>query len=125
LDYGAVPATGGILPAPASGSSFLTGRSAQNAFDPREAKRTRLDAGADPYYVRAGSEGLQPVRFSHQDGAVLAEESFSSVIRIQGTVHQTSSFGHFWRGSIAKGGSPVCRARCLPIKKGIEIPLYV
>ena len=124
-DYGAVPVTGGILPAPELGSSFLTGRSAQNAFDPREAKRTRLDAGADPYYARAGSEGLHPVRFSHHDGAALAEERLSPVVRIQGTVHQTTSFGHFWRGSIAKGGSPVCRARCLPIKKGIEIPLYV
>ncbi|CAM0952430.1 unnamed protein product [Alopecurus aequalis] len=122
-DYGAVPVTGGILPAPEHRSSFLTGRSAQNAFDPREAKRTRLDAGADPYYVRAGSEGVHSGRFSHQDGAALAEESLSPVIRIKGAVHQISSFGHFWRGSIAKGGSPVCRARCLPIKKGISIPL--
>uniref|UniRef100_A0ACD5XZT7 Uncharacterized protein n=2 Tax=Avena sativa TaxID=4498 RepID=A0ACD5XZT7_AVESA len=105
-DYGAVPITGGILPAPEHGSSFLTGRSAQNAFDPREAKRTRLDAGMDPYDVRAGSE-----------------ESLSPVIRIHGMVHQTSSLGHFWRGSIAKGGSPVCRARCLPIRNGIKIPL--
>ncbi|KAM0879512.1 hypothetical protein ACQ4PT_034188 [Festuca glaucescens] len=123
LDYGAVPVPGGILPAPEHGSSFSTGRSAQNAFDPRDAKRTRMDAGADRYYVRAGSEALHPVRFAHQDGVALAEESLSPVIRIQGTVHKTSSFGHFWRGSIAKGGSPVCRARCLPIKKGIEIPL--
>jgi hypothetical protein len=84
-----------------------------------------MDGGADRYYVRAGSEAVHPVRFAHQDGVALAEESLSPVIRIQGTVHQTSSFGHFWRGSIAKGGSPVCRARCLPIKKGIEIPLYV
>ncbi|XP_051188864.1 flowering time control protein FPA isoform X3 [Lolium perenne] len=123
LDYGAVPVPGGILPAPEHGSSFSTGRSAQNAFDPRDAKRTRMDGGADRYYVRAGSEAVHPVRFAHQDGVALAEESLSPVIRIQGTVHQTSSFGHFWRGSIAKGGSPVCRARCLPIKKGIEIPL--
>ncbi|KAM3258945.1 hypothetical protein ACQJBY_050610 [Aegilops geniculata] len=113
LDYGAMPITGGILPAPEAGSSLLTGHSGHNALDPREAKRVRLDAGMDPYHVRAGSEGLQPV----------ADESFSSVIRIQGTVHQTSSLGHFWRGSIAKGGSPVCRARCLPIRRGIEIPL--
>ncbi|XP_047071562.1 flowering time control protein FPA-like isoform X3 [Lolium rigidum] len=123
LDYGAVPVPGGILPAPEHGSSFSTGRSAQNAFDPRDAKRTRMDGGADRYYVRAGSEAVHPVRFAHQDGVALAEESLSPVIRIQGTVHQISSFGHFWRGSIAKGGSPVCRARCLPIKKGIEIPL--
>lgn len=113
LDYGAMPITGGILPAPEAGSSLLTGHSAHNALDPREAKRVRLDAGMDPYHVRAGSEGRQPV----------ADESLSSVIRIQGTVHQTSCLGHFWRGSIAKGGSPVCRARCLPIRRGIEIPL--
>ncbi|WVZ01103.1 hypothetical protein V8G54_027172 [Vigna mungo] len=31
---------------------------------------------------------------------------------------------HIWRGVIAKGGTPVCRARCVPIGKGIgtEIP---
>ncbi|CAJ1955536.1 unnamed protein product [Sphenostylis stenocarpa] len=31
---------------------------------------------------------------------------------------------HTWRGIIAKGGTPVCRARCVPIGKGIgtEIP---
>uniref|UniRef100_A0A8I6XUP4 RRM domain-containing protein n=1 Tax=Hordeum vulgare subsp. vulgare TaxID=112509 RepID=A0A8I6XUP4_HORVV len=113
LDYGAMPVTGGILPAPEAGSSVLTGHSAHNALDPREAKRVRLNAGMDPYHVRAGSEGLQPV----------ADESLSSVIRIQGMVHQTSCLGHFWRGSIAKGGSLVCRARCLSIRRGVEIPL--
>ncbi|PNT64948.1 hypothetical protein BRADI_4g35250v3 [Brachypodium distachyon] len=118
LDYDAVPITSGILPAPEAGSSSLTGRSAQNVFDPRETKRMRLDAGADPYDVRAGADGL------HHDGAAHAEESLNTVIRIQGTVQQTSSsLGHFWRGSLAKCGAPVCRVRCLSIRKGIEIPL--
>ena len=62
LDYGAMPITIGILPAPEAGSSLLTVHSAHNALDPREAKRVRLDAGIDPYHVRAGIEGLHPGR---------------------------------------------------------------
>ena len=60
LDYGAMPITGGILPAPEASSSLLSGHSAHSALDPREAKRERLDAGIDPYHVRAGTEAFQP-----------------------------------------------------------------
>ena len=62
LDYGAMPITACILPAPEAGSSLLSGHSAHSALDPREAKRVRLDAGIDPYHVRAGIEGLHPGR---------------------------------------------------------------
>ncbi|XP_062198686.1 flowering time control protein FPA-like [Phragmites australis] len=106
--YGGVSTTGGILPPP-------------EPLDPREAKRTRLDAGADP--VRAGSAGISSVGFRHQGSSVHAEGSSSPVIRVKGAVHRTSYLEHFWRGSIAKGGSPVCRARCLPIGKVIDITL--
>ncbi|KAL6601761.1 hypothetical protein ACP70R_044981 [Stipagrostis hirtigluma subsp. patula] len=99
------------------GGSIL---SPSEQFDPREAKRMRLDAGGDPYDARAG-RGLYSAGFRHQESSVRAEGSSSSVIRVRGTVHRTSSLEHFWRGSIAKGGSPVCRARCLPITKGISI----
>ncbi|KAG8050536.1 hypothetical protein GUJ93_ZPchr0009g2360 [Zizania palustris] len=122
FDYSGVHVAGGILPQPESGHSLFTGRSTQSTFDPRDAKRMRLDAAADPYDVRAGSESLYPVGYSQRD-AIRSERSSSPAIRIQGTVHQTSYLEHFWRGSIAKGGSPVCRARCLPIRKGVEIPL--
>ncbi|XP_062193701.1 flowering time control protein FPA-like isoform X2 [Phragmites australis] len=110
FDYGSVATPGGILQPP-------------ELFDPRETKRMRLDAGADPYDVRAGSSGLHSVGFRHQDSSVHAEGSSSPVIRVKGTVHRTSYLEHFWRGSIAKGGSPVCRARCLSIGKGVDIPL--
>uniref|UniRef100_A0A0D9XFN4 Reticulon-like protein n=1 Tax=Leersia perrieri TaxID=77586 RepID=A0A0D9XFN4_9ORYZ len=123
FDYSGVPVSGGILPSPESSRPFLTGRSAQNTFDPRESKRLRLDTAADAYDARAGSEGLYPSGYSQREGAVRSERSSSPVIRIKGTVHRTSYLEHFWRGGISKGGSPVCRARCLPIGKGIEIPL--
>ncbi|KAL2629413.1 hypothetical protein R1flu_014099 [Riccia fluitans] len=29
--------------------------------------------------------------------------------------------GWRWHGTIAKGGTPVCRARCLPVGKGIDV----
>ena len=95
FDYGGLPTPGGILPPP-------------EPFDPREAKRMRLDAG---------------VGFRNRDSTVHAEGSSSPAIRVRGTVHRTSYLEHFWRGNIAKGGSPVCRARCLPITKGSDIPL--
>ncbi|CAN6205017.1 unnamed protein product [Urochloa humidicola] len=110
FDYGGLNTPGGILPPPES-------------FDPREAKRMRLDAGADPYDIRAGSTSLYSAGFSHRDSSVHAERSSSPGIRVRGTVHRTSYLEHFWRGSISKGGSPVCRARCLPITKGSDIPL--
>jgi hypothetical protein len=105
---GAVP--GGILRSPES-------------FDPRDGKRTRMDDGADPYDVRAGSTGLYSGGLRHQDSSVCSEGSSIPVIRVKGTVHRTSYLAHVWCGNISKGGSPVCRARCLPIGKGIDIPL--
>ncbi|XP_050386970.1 flowering time control protein FPA [Argentina anserina] len=30
---------------------------------------------------------------------------------------------HIWRGIIAKGGTPICRARCVPVGKGIRIEI--
>ncbi|TVU01431.1 hypothetical protein EJB05_53107 [Eragrostis curvula] len=110
-DYGGVATSGGIL------------RSPEPPFDPRDAKRVRLDAGSDPYDVRAGSTGLYSSGLRHQDSSARSEGSSIPVIRVKGTVHRTSYLEHFWRGNIAKGGSPVCRARCLPIGKGIDIPL--
>ncbi|CAN6167646.1 unnamed protein product [Urochloa humidicola] len=110
FDYGGLSTPGGILPQPES-------------LDPREAKRMRLDASADPYDVRAGSTSLYSAGFSHRDSSVHAERSSSPGIRVRGTVHRMSYLEHFWRGSISKGGSPVCRARCLPITKGSDIPL--
>ncbi|CAL5073339.1 unnamed protein product [Urochloa decumbens] len=110
FDYGGLSTPGGILPPPES-------------LDPREAKRIRLDAGADPYDVRSGSTSLYSAGFNHRDSSVRAERSSSPGIRVRGTVHRTSYLEHFWCGSISKGGSPVCRARCLPITKGSDIPL--
>jgi RNA recognition motif-containing protein len=110
FDYGGLPTPGGILPPP-------------EPFDPREAKRMRLDAGVDSYDVRAGSTSLYSAGFRNRDSSVHAEGSSSPAIRVRGTVHRTSYLEHFWRGNIAKGGSPVCRARCLPITKGSDIPL--
>nr|CAB3453948.1 unnamed protein product [Digitaria exilis] len=110
FDYGGLPTPGGILPPPES-------------FDPREAKRMRLDAGADPYDARASSTGIYSSGFRHRESSVHAEGSSSPAIRVRGVVHRTSYLEHFWRGSISKGGSPVCQARCLPITKGSDIPL--
>ncbi|CAA6667736.1 unnamed protein product [Spirodela intermedia] len=36
--------------------------------------------------------------------------------------HSAPGREHIWRGIIAKGGTPVCCARCVPLGKGIESP---
>ena len=45
--------------------------------------------------------------------------------RITAGVHDIvqPDIDHIWRGVIAKGGTPVCRARCVPIGKGIGTEL--
>ncbi|KAE9620437.1 hypothetical protein Lal_00019198 [Lupinus albus] len=107
----------GLLPSPASGTR-LPARSAPGAWDvhdinhiSRDSKRSRIDGRG---LAMEQTYGIDPVNL----GPVST--------RIAGGVHgppETDS-DHIWRGIIAKGGTPVCHARCVPIGKGIgtELP---
>ena len=67
-----------------------------------EAPRSMVSSGY-------GSNNRQsPVTMQHRPG---------------GGSRDSASQGHIWRGVIAKGGTPVCSMRCLPLGKGIESPL--
>ncbi|XP_057456301.1 flowering time control protein FPA [Lotus japonicus] len=135
------PPAQGILPSPTPGVRLPT-RSASGAWDvldinhiPRDPKRSRIDGtplrniddrgfaleqqygnnpvidggGSDPYMNMQGKSHIGPVS-----------------TRITAGVHGSGQpdIDHIWRGVLAKGGTPVCRARCVPVGKGIgaELP---
>lgn len=138
----------GMLPSPAPGIRLQT-RSASGAWDvfdinqfQRDSKRSRVDdslpmddvsfplrriddsglgldqsyghglvtdGGASSHFANAqGKSGLSPVGARVMSGGLG-----------QGRVDSD----YIWRGLIAKGGTPVCQARCVPIGKGLETEL--
>ncbi|XP_010508436.1 PREDICTED: flowering time control protein FPA [Camelina sativa] len=101
------PTGPGILPSPAQGTRSNPG--SWEGYDPaqldRESKRAKRDGSVD---------GFTPMGVD--------ERSYG-----RGSVAARPNRGHsdsdMWRGMIAKGGTPVCCARCVPIGKGIETKL--
>ncbi|KAM7278130.1 hypothetical protein ACFE04_005264 [Oxalis oulophora] len=70
---------------------------------------------------------------SRMDDRIMLEQSYGGPA-IDGGVHGRSPYSppvgskvrggdYIWRGIIAKGGTPVCQARCVPIGKGLETEL--
>ncbi|KAJ8445262.1 hypothetical protein Cgig2_024468 [Carnegiea gigantea] len=133
------PPGGGLLPSPAVPSRRPYKISGWDVLDPnqlpRESKRSRVDGLAsfnDP--MENGDESLAAV-----DQPYGADSQFigGPLRRVQGdgilgAVEMGVTKGHvpppadedfIWRGVIAKGGTPVCHARCIPIGKGLESEL--
>ncbi|XP_014493911.1 flowering time control protein FPA [Vigna radiata var. radiata] len=143
------PPAPGMLSSPAPVARHPT-RSTTGAWDvldinhiPRDSKRSRIDG---PLPV---DEAPFPLRNIDDRGLAL-EQSYGIDPSIDGggsgpfaNIHGKNHLGpmssritagvhgmvqpdndHIWRGIIAKGGTPVCRARCVPIGKGIgtELP---
>nr|DAD25319.1 TPA_asm: hypothetical protein HUJ06_026783 [Nelumbo nucifera] len=122
-----------IRPLPGTWDGFDT-----NPFE-REAKRSRIDGPPiddAPFSLRKmDNQGIieQPYGFGPQldTGTPLANVQIQgrhspSGVRIpiggppdQGLLEKD----YCWRGIIAKGGTPVCHARCIPIGKGINSQL--
>ncbi|KAF8393742.1 hypothetical protein HHK36_019940 [Tetracentron sinense] len=140
------PPLPGMLPSPAPGmwppirstwDGFET-----NAFQ-RESKRSRIDGPPPiddaPFPVRKmdnqGIRGDEPYGFGPQ----LNGDASGPLANAQGRSRHSpvgvrvSTGGppgqglpdndYCWRGTIAKGGTPVCHARCVPIGKGIDSQL--
>ncbi|ESQ38962.1 hypothetical protein EUTSA_v10001307mg [Eutrema salsugineum] len=95
----------GILPSP-TGPGILPSPAQGMRHPARESKRTRRDGSVDGF----APMGVDERPFGR--GSVAARP-------IRG--HPDSDY--MWRGMIAKGGTPVCCARCVPIGKGIETKL--
>ncbi|KAG1363699.1 flowering time control protein FPA [Cocos nucifera] len=94
-------------------------------FDIREVKRSRMDGSSTNsaffHARRVDGEGLGDLSgFSQPDRGASSQNCVSPVVRGYGELHPSPRSDHCWRGIIAKGGSPVCHARCVPIGKGID-----
>nr|XP_010927888.1 flowering time control protein FPA isoform X1 [Elaeis guineensis] len=94
-------------------------------FDIREVKRSRMDGsstdGAFFHVRRVDGEGIgDPSGFSQPDRGASSQNCASPVVHGYGELHPSHRSDHCWRGILAKGGTPVCHARCVPIGKGID-----
>ncbi|KAK4424996.1 Flowering time control protein FPA [Sesamum alatum] len=114
-----------IVSSPSAGFG-VPNRSASGAWDSfdsnqlqRESKRSRFDTalltedqgGLDEQY------GLRPLSSGIASGSLIRGTT-------GGPGQRHSESDCIWRGLIAKGGTPVCRARCVPIGEGLgaDIP---
>jgi RNA recognition motif-containing protein len=106
------PTGPGILPSPAQGTRrpMRSNPDSWEGYDPaqlvRESKRTRRDGSVD---------GFTPMGVD--------ERSFGRGSVAARPIRGPPDSDHIWRGMIAKGGTPVCCARCVPMGKGIETKL--
>ncbi|PIN04186.1 RNA-binding protein ELAV/HU (RRM superfamily) [Handroanthus impetiginosus] len=114
----------GSLP---SASLNVPNRSASGAWDvfdanqlQRESKRSRIDSALPSH--RENLAGL-----GEQHGLHSLSRAGAPISLTRGT---TGGLGQrhiesdcIWRGLIAKGGTPVCRARCVPIGEGLGVDI--
>ncbi|GMH28568.1 hypothetical protein Nepgr_030411 [Nepenthes gracilis] len=130
------PATG-LLPsgALASGPLHKAMSSGWDVLDvsqiPRELKRSKLDGNAsfnDASFVglgqphggvQFGGSSLGPLSKFHGSNRF----SPADVTVSEGHIEARTDNDYIWRGVIAKGGTPVCQSRCIPIGKGIQCEL--
>ncbi|KAM3375792.1 flowering time control protein FPA isoform X1 [Capsicum galapagoense] len=100
----------------------------------RETKRSRVDGSYDSSYphkrtcdrvpVVDEQYGLGPFANNVPSGPVTVSQANNSVspldIRISPGQQLQAGNDYIWRGVIAKGGTSVCHARCVPIGETIE-----
>ncbi|KAK4406255.1 Flowering time control protein FPA [Sesamum angolense] len=114
-----------IVSSPSAGFG-VPNRSASGAWDgfdanqlQRESKRSRFDTALLPEDQGGLDEqyGLRPLSSGIASGSLVRGTS-------GGPGQRHSESDCIWRGLIAKGGTPVCRARCVPIGEGLgaDIP---
>lgn len=108
----------GLLPSPAPSTRLpvRSNRGSWEGYDPaqldREPKRTRRDGSVDAFPSLGVDDRITGLDRSYGRVSVAARP---------GRGFPDTDF--IWRGVIAKGGTPVCHARCVPIGKGIETEL--
>ncbi|XP_008790591.2 flowering time control protein FPA-like [Phoenix dactylifera] len=122
------PLAPGILPSPPSmRPPFRPVPGLWDEFDIREPKKLRMDGSSTDsaffHATRLDSGGFgDPSGFSQPDRGASGQNCPSPVVRGYGELHPSPDSDHCWRGILAKGGTPVCHARCVPVGKGIDSP---
>lgn len=100
----------------------------RDEFDIREPKRSRLDGlfpSSDAHFqgrIVDVDDMSDFSGFPHPDRNLSIHRQQTPDIRGHDLSGASPRIDYCWRGIIAKGGTPVCRARCLPIGNGIEAP---
>ncbi|XP_071706431.1 flowering time control protein FPA-like [Rutidosis leptorrhynchoides] len=76
---------------------------------------------------RLRTDGNIPLRDRNDLGLLGPEPGYSGRFPTRGTEMGRPSSNYIWRGVIAKGGTTVCHARCVPIREwvGYDIPEVV
>lgn len=121
------PPAPGILSSGLSRPPFAAMPGGWDGFDMREAKRSRIDgslANDTLFHTRRGNdETYGDFGFPRPDRAALGQSAHNHTSRGHSQMHASSDNDHYWRGILAKGGTHVCRARCVPLGEGIDAPL--
>ncbi|KAK1319901.1 Flowering time control protein FPA [Acorus calamus] len=131
----------GMLPSPGPGMRPSI-RPAWDGLDSRESKRSRIDGPPthdDPPFPgrRLDNQGIidpygvhPPDRSSpgsltnfHRQSPIGVPKGPTAGFSSHVEQHEPHDVEYCWRGVIAKGGSPVCRARCIAVGKGVDSPL--
>ncbi|GAB4825448.1 hypothetical protein Ancab_008321 [Ancistrocladus abbreviatus] len=141
---GPSPSAAGLLPSPviSGGPPHKTMASGWDVYDanqiPRELKRSRVDGSIinNPASAQAREDYVmgsgQPYGVQQLEGGVLGTSakvfgnnrfSPADLTVGKGRIEARIDKECIWRGVIAKGGTPVCNARCIPIGQGIEFGL--
>ncbi|GAB2265595.1 hypothetical protein Dimus_000636 [Dionaea muscipula] len=134
---GLSPPSTGLLPphGPASGTQQKMKSSGWDVLDvsqlPRESKRPRINGGT-PFHDPSSTFGMGDNAVVGMEGGTLgqlAEVHGSSRfdlpdVRVADRHNGTQTNNDYiWRGVIAKGGTIICQARCIPIGQGIQCKL--
>ncbi|XP_020599710.1 flowering time control protein FPA [Phalaenopsis equestris] len=123
------PAPSVITPGLVVHAPLMPSQAGRDDLDVREPKRSRFDGffpSSDAHFPGRIVDADDMPDFSglpHSDRNLLTR-NLQQTPDIRGHDPSRASPGidFCWRGIIAKGGTPVCRARCLPIGNGIEAP---
>ncbi|KAL9240659.1 hypothetical protein vseg_014852 [Gypsophila vaccaria] len=131
------PSAAGLLPSPPPGrSGYKT--SGWDVLDPnhslRELKRSRTDGPSfhEPSLTAAQSDEYADQSYGSGPpfggGALARGQAESGMIfrdigAPKGHAPGRGADDFVWRGVIAKGGTPVCHARCIPLGKDLEFEL--
>uniref|UniRef100_A0A1D1ZF61 Flowering time control protein FPA n=1 Tax=Anthurium amnicola TaxID=1678845 RepID=A0A1D1ZF61_9ARAE len=112
-----------LSPAPGTRPPIIPVPGMWDGLDVRDPKRLRIDG---PPIDEASFRGRRMVRQGvgephvlHQPGGV---KGSAAGFTGHNEHHVAPNQDHLWHGIIAKGGTPVCHARCLPMGKVIASP---
>ncbi|KAK1270485.1 Flowering time control protein FPA [Acorus gramineus] len=134
----------GMLPSPGPGMRPSI-RPTWDGLDSRESKRSRIDGPPthddspfpgrrldnqgiiDPYGVhppdRSSPGSLANFHSQGRQSPIGVPKGPTAGFSSHVEQHEPHDVEYCWRGVIAKGGSPVCRARCIAVGKGVDSPL--